>query len=308
MKKFFGVVLTVMLCVCLMAPAAFAATEADAIVDGIVGVIEGAASGETSDILGDLGLGELNLEEFDLGEFDPAGMLGSFIEGEVADDEIDPQVKVEQALQDAQVSAEKEMGIDIDWLTTLLADSINTEAVNSFFAGFDSANLPDLLTVISEVFGDAGIDMANFDASALGNFDISTLIGGSTVSADETVKPQGTATQVASNDASMVTTDIVTGMMDGLKSGLQMVGLNPDELLATMGDNEIINFFANMYIGFIGEVEEPTDPAVSTTAPTTAPAPSKTPDTGDTASVAVAFATLCVAVAAAGVCLKKKED
>lgn len=32
MKKFFGVVIAVVLCVCMMAPAAFAASETDAIV------------------------------------------------------------------------------------------------------------------------------------------------------------------------------------------------------------------------------------------------------------------------------------
>ena len=293
MKKFFGVVVAVVLCVCMMAPAAFAASETDAVVDGIVGLIEGVATGESSDVLGDLDLGELDL----------SGMLGSFIEEETADDEVDPQVKVEEALQDAEASAEKEMGIDLSWLTTLLAEDVNVEAVNNLFADFEMADMPDLLTVISEAFGGAGIDMANFDATALGNFDINALLGGST--ATETVKPQGIATDVASADSSMATTDLVTGLMDGLTGGLQMLGLNPDELLATMGDNEIINFFANMYIGFIGEVEEET----TTEAPTTtAPAPEKTPDTGDTASVAVALATLCVATAAAGVCLKKKED
>ncbi len=294
MKKFFGVVIAVVLCMCMMVPAALAAdeaSEADAIVDGIVGLIEGAASGETSDILGDLGLGELDL----------GGMIGSFIEQETADDEVDPQVKVEEALQDAQASAEKEVGIDLSWLTTLLAEDVNVDAINSFFADFDTADMPDLLTVISEAFSVGGIDMANFDASALGNFDISKLLGGST--ATKTVKPEGIATDVASADSSMLTTDLVTGIMDSLGGGLEMMGLDVDGLLASMGDNEIINFFANMYIGFIGEVEE------STTAPTTtAPAPQKTPNTGDTASVAVAAVTLCVAVAAAGVCLKKKED
>lgn len=284
MKKFFGVVIAVMLCICMMVPVALAAdeaSEADAIVDGIVGIIEGAASGETSDILGDLGLGELDL----------GGMLGSFIEQEAADEEIDPQVKVEQALQDAPVD------IDLGWLTTLLGEDVDADVINSFFAGFNSADMPDLLTVISEAFSLGGIDMANFDASALGNFDISKLLGGS-----DTVKPEGIATDVASGDSSMITTDLVTGIMDGLKGGLEMLGLNTDELLASMGDNEIINFFANMYIGFIGDVEDTTAPT------TTAPAPQKTPNTGDTASVAVALATLCVATAAAGVCLKKKED
>lgn len=289
MKKFFGVVIAVVLCMCMMVPAAFAASETDAIVDGIVGVIEGVATGESSDILGELDLGSLDL----------SGMLGSFME----EDEVDPQVKVEEALQDAEVKAENEMGIDLSWLTDLLAEDINVDAINNLFADFEMDDMPDLLTIISEVFGGAGIDMANFDATALGNFDISTLLGGSTA-ADETVKPQGIATDVASADSSMVTTDLITGMVDGLSGGLQMLGLNPDELLGSMGDNEIINFFANMYIGFIGEVEESTTAAPTTTAP----APEKTPDTGDTASVAVALATLCVATAAAGVCLKKKED
>ena len=300
MKKFFGVVIAVMLCMCMMVPAAFAADEAsdaDAVVDSLVGMIEGVASGETSDILGDLNLGELNLGELDLD-----GMLGSFIEQEISDDETDPQVKVEQALQDAEASAEKEIGIDLSWLTTLLAEDVNVDAINTFFADFSMDEMPDLLTVISEAFSIGGIDMANFDASALGNFDISKLVGGSTDT--KTVKPEGIATDVASADSSMVTTDLVTGIMDGLSGGLEMLGMDVDGLLASMSDNEIINFFANMYIGFIGDVEDTT-----TTAPTTtAPAPQKTPDTGDTASVAVAFATLCVATAAAGVCLKKKED
>lgn len=304
MKKFFGVAIAVMLCVCLMAPAALAAEETDAVVDGIVGIIEGAASGETSDILGDLDLGNLDL----------GGMINSFIEEEQAADEVDPQVKVEEALQDAQVEAEKEMGIDLSWLTTLLAEDVNVDAINSFFADFEMADMPDLLTVISEAFSGAGIDMANFDATALGNFDIETLVGGETVdpadlaSPTDSEKPLGIATDVASDDASMATTDLVTGLLDSLTGGLQMVGLNPDELLGSMGDNEIINFFANMYIGFIGEVEESTTATETTAAPTTAPAPQKTPDTGDTATVAVALATLCVATAAAGVCLKKKED
>ena len=292
MKKFFGVVIAVVLCVCMMAPAAFAASETDAIVDGLTDIISGFASGDTESILGELNLGDLDL----------GGMLGTFIEDEIAADEADPQVKFEQAIQGVQEDMSKK-GLDLSWLTTILGEKVDAEAINNVFADFDPANIPDLLTVISESIGFAGIDMANFDASALGNFDINALLGVST--ATETVKPQGIATDVASADSSMATTDLVTGLMDGLTGGLQMLGLNPDELLATMGDNEIINFFANMYIGFIGEVEEET----TTEAPTTtAPAPEKTPDTGDTASVAVALATLCVATAAAGVCLKKKED
>ncbi len=276
MKKFFGVVIAVVLCVCMMAPAAFAASETDAIVDGLTGLISGFASGDTESILGELNLGELDL----------GGMLGTFIEDEIAADEADPQVKFEQALQDVK----DESGIDLSWLTTILGESVDAEAVNNVFADFDPANIPDLLTVISESIGFAGIDMANFDASALGNFDIATLLGGS-----DDAKPTGTATD-ASTDNSMLTTDLITGVMDGLKGGLSMLGVDADALLSSMSDNEIINFFANMYLGFLGDVPEST---------TKAP---ETPDTGDTADVAVAALTLCVAVAAAGVCLKKKED
>lgn len=282
MKKFFGVLIAVVLCMCLMAPAASAASETDAIVDGILGFIEGAASDESSDVLGQLGLGEL-----DFGE-----MLGSFIEEEEAKDEVDPQVKVEEALQEAQDTVKAKSGIDLSWLTTILGDKVDADAVSSVFADFDQQKMPDLLAVISESIGTAGIDMANFDASALGNFDISTLLGG----ADDSAKPTGTATDVASDDSSMATTDLVTGIMDGLKSGLTLLGVDADALFASMGDSDIINFFANMYLGFIGDVEEPSSEAAAT------------PDTGDTASVAIALVTLCVATAAAGVCLKKKED
>lgn len=279
MKKFFGVVIAVVLCVCMMAPAAFAASETDAIVDGITGLISGFASGDTESILGELNLGELDL----------GGMLGSFIEDEIAADEADPQVKFEQAIQGVQEDMAGK-GIDLSWLTTILGESVDAEAINNVFADFDPANIPDLLTVISESIGFAGIDMANFDASALGNFDIATLLGGS-----DDAKPTGTATD-ASTDNSMLTTDLITGVMDGLKGGLTMLGVDADALLSSMSDNEIINFFANMYLGFLGDVPEST---------TKAP---ETPDTGDTADVAVAALTLCVAVAAAGVCLKKKED
>ena len=216
-------------------------------------------------------------------------MLGTFIEDEIAADEADPQVKFEQAIQGVQEDMSKK-GLDLSWLTTILGEKVDAEAINNVFADFDPANIPDLLTVISESIGFAGIDMANFDASALGNFDINALLGGS-----DDAKPTGTATD-ASTDNSMLTTDLITGVMDGLKGGLTMLGVDADALLSSMSDNEIINFFANMYLGFLGDVPEST---------TKAP---ETPDTGDTADVAVAALTLCVAVAAAGVCLKKKED
>ena len=92
---------------------------------------------------------------------------------------------------------------------------------------------------------------------------------------------------------------------------VQLELLYIDDLIEGMLDNDIVNFFANMYIGFSGEVEETTteEPTVITTteAPTTV-VTTKTPDTGDTSAVFAAIATLTVASAAAFVCLKKKED
>lgn len=288
MKKFIGVLLTVILCVCMTMPVAFASAE-DALAGGIADLVGGILSGDTStDSLG-------------LGSFDLSGIVGSFIEEEEAKEQVDPQVQIEQALQDAKDTvASKVPGmesvIDFSWLTNTLADSADKAAAESAVAEISADEMPGLLTVIANAFSGAGIDMTTFDVSALGKFDIVTLLGG----ADSDTGIKGTATDVAPSDSSMVTTDIVTGIFDTLKGGLSTVGIDADALLGSLGDNELINFFANMYIGFCGPVA--TDEEVSSEDTTCCP------DTGDTASAIVAVATLCVATAAAGVCLKKKED
>lgn len=288
MKKFIGVLLTVILCVCMTMPVAFASAE-DALTGGIADLVGGILSGDTStDSLG-------------LGSFDLSGIVGSFIEEEEAKEQVDPQVQIEQALQNAQDTvASKVPGaeavIDFSWLTNTLSDSADKAVAESAVAEISADEMPGLLTVIADAFSGAGIDMTTFDVSALGKFDIVTLLGG----ADSDTGIKGTATDVAPSDSSMITTDIVTGIFDTLKGGLSTVGIDADALLGSLGDNELINFFANMYIGFCGPVA--TDEEVSSEDTTSSP------DTGDTASAIVAVATLCVATAAAGVCLKKKED
>lgn len=286
MKKFIGVLLTVVLCVCMTMPMAFASAE-EALAGGI------------GDLIGGIFSGDASTDDLGLGSFDLAGIVGSFIDEEEANEEIDPQVKVEQALQDVRDTvAEKAPGaeslIDFSWLTNTLSDGADVAAVNEAVAEISSDEMPGILTIIAEAFGGAGIDMSTFDVSALGKFDITTLLGGS-----ESAAPVGTATEVAPSDTASNATDLMTGIVDTLKGGLSTVGIDVDSLLGSLGDNELINFFANMYIGFCGPVEDPDPTSASATAG---------PDTGDTTSVFAAIATLCVATAAAGVCLKKKED
>ncbi len=283
MKKFVGVLLTVILCVCLTAPAAFASAE-EALTGGIADLIGGFISGESS------------LDSLDLGDFNLEGIVGSFMQEEKDNEETDTQVKIEQGFQDVLDKVTAELpgsgSIDFSWLTSTLSADVDVAAVEAAVAEISTDEMPGLLTVIADAFSGAGIDMTTFDISELGKFDITTLLGGA-----EEAKPSGTATDVAPEDSSMVTTDLVTGILDTLRGGLTTVGIDADALLGSLGDNELINFFANMYIGFVGPVAEET-----TTAAT------ESPDTGDSASVVVALATLCVATAAAGVCLKKKED
>lgn len=286
MKKFIGVLLTVVLCMCLTVPVAFASAE-DAITDSLTGLLDGILSGESS----------LD-ESLDLGSFDLGGIIEGFVQEEKDSEETDMQVKLEQGFQDAMDTVSSKLngtatGIDLSWLTTLFSDSLDADAVNEAFSGLGTEEMSGLLTTIADAFSGVGIDMTTFDVSALGQFDITTLLGGA-----EEATATGTATDVAPNDSSMLTTDLVTGLLDSLKGGLTTVGIDADALLGSMADNEIINFFANMYIGFVGPVAEE-----STTTEGTS-----TPDTGDSSAVAVALATLCVAAVAAGTCLKKKED
>ena len=77
---------------------------------------------------------------------------------------------------------------------------------------------------------------------------------------------------------------MVTGIVDSLMGGLEALGLDTS-MVEGMLDNDIVNFFANMYIGYVGEVEETTTEAPTTAAPTTtkpAVLTTETPKTGDT--------------------------
>lgn len=262
MKKILGILVVAMLCVCMLVPTASAALsdiELDEIADGV---------------------GVEDLEEME-------AALDKYLAGDSSADNTT-----------APAASFATGTLDLSWLTGLLSTA-DTTAITDMLSGFDASNLEDLLAVVSESMSGAGIDLANFDLSALGSFDITSVLSSTAVLS-------GGETQ----DMAATVTNLTAGLAETLKSGLTALGLDTATIEGIL-DNDIVNFFANMYIGFIGEVEEETT-AEETTKETTTKKPAvvttETPKTGDTSAVVVAIATLAVASAAAAVCLKKKED
>ncbi len=260
MKKILGILVVAMLCVCMLVPTASAALS-DIELDEIAG-----------------GVGVEDLEEME-------AALDKYLAGS-ADTDTDSTTKA---------AATSEL-LDLSWLTGIL--TTDTSAFTEMLSGFDASNLEDLLAVVSESMSGAGIDLASFDLSALGSFDITSILSSTAVLS-------GGETQ----DMAATVTNLTAGLAETLKSGLTALGLDTATIEGIL-DNDIVNFFANMYIGFIGEVEEET--TAETTKETTTKKPAvvttETPKTGDTSAVVVALSTLAIASAAAVVCLKKKED
>lgn len=263
MKKILGILVVAMLCVCMLVPTASAALS-DIELDEIAG-----------------GVGVEDLEEME-------AALDKYLAGDSAAESTD-----------APAASTTTGALDLSWLTGLLSTA-DTTAITDMLSGFDASNLEDLLAVVSESMSGAGIDLANFDLSALGSFDITSVLSSTAVLS-------GGETQ----DMAATVTNLTAGLAETLKSGLTALGLDTATIEGIL-DNDIVNFFANMYIGFIGEVEEETTAEETTTKETTTKKPAvvttETPKTGDTSAVVVAIATLAVASAAAAVCLKKKED
>ncbi len=272
MKKILGILVVAMLCVCMLVPTASAAlsdVELEEIAEGV---------------------GLEDLEEME-------AALDKYLSGDadVADKTDDTAVTTT-----TKVAAVPSF-LDLSWLTGVL--STDTSAFTEMLSGFDAANLDSLLAVVSQAISGAGVDLANFDISTLGSFDITSILSNTAVLS-------GGDTQ----DMAATVTNLTAGAAETLKSGLTALGLDTATIEGIL-DNDIVNFFANMYIGFIGEVEETTEATTKetttkkvTTTKKPAVVTTKTPKTGDTSAVAVAIATLAVASGAAFICLKKKEN
>ncbi len=154
--------------------------------------------------------------------------------------------------------------------------STSTDDLAGMLGDLSTGDMDSLIGSVGDAFSDAGVDLEG-------------AVAGSDV-----------AGQVDSNN-------MMAGLMDSLFSTLESFGLDTS-MIEGMLDNEIVNFFANMYIGYVGQVEETTTAAPETTTAAPVVVTTKTPDTGDTSAVFAALATITVASAAAFVCLKKKEN
>lgn len=296
MKKFFGVIVAVMLCACLLVPTAFAA-DSEIDVDSILAQLEGADLGsltedDLSTILGDLGLSDLDIE----------GLVEQF-EGDDSNEALDTLNNIAEQMN--TVDAENSGGtinnttstFDIAKIIELIPVDFDTKPIADMLSSLTDGGLASLMSSIGTIFSNSGVDLASEE---VGEFDIATL------SADGDAKVENAV--AGSGDLASSLTDLTAGLADTLVGALETLGLDSATIEGLL-DNEIVNFFANMYIGFIGEVEESTT-AAPTTAPTTKPAvvTTTTPKTGDTSAVIVALSTLTVASAAAFVCLKKKKE
>ena len=181
--------------------------------------------------------------------------------------------------------------LDLSWLTSIL--TTDTTAITDMLSGFDASNLESLLTVVSESMSGAGIDLASFDLSALGSFDITSVLSSTAVLS-------GGGTQ----DMAATVTNLTAGLAETLKSGLTALGLDTATIEGIL-DNEIVNFFANMYIGFIGEVEEETT-AEETTTKKPAAVDDDIPNTGS--GIVVPAIALLALAGGVTVAVKSKKD
>lgn len=278
MKKVLSVLVAVMFCMGIFATAASAASYDNLSSDEIAQIL-GVDSGDLSD-LGEL-VKSLDADATSSEGDDALSGLGEILGG-----------------------------VDIASIGESLTSGDALSSLTGLFEGIDmsSFDISALTDMISGAFGDGGLDLSSLTSGLdLGSFDIGSLLGGGS-SDSSSDSSSGSA-----SDAATGATDTISSIMDGLFSGLSGLGIDTS-MIEGLLDNDIVNFFANLYIG-LGEVISPSSEEATTTTSaavvtTTKPAvvTTSTPKTGDTSAVAVALATLAVAAGAAVVCLKKKED
>ena len=345
MRKFFSVFVAVAMCLCLCLPA-FAA-DTDSLASLLEGIDVGSLSdSELSSILGGLNLEGVDLdsirESFSSGDTsalsgitdklssgDTSALsgigdtLGSVTDGATGSANTDSIVSglgdaigsltsgsgEGDPIKDGIISGMSGLfgGMDMSWLEGVVSDpesllSMFTGGNGGSAGGFDFNSIMDM---ISGAFSGNGLDISALTGGMdLGSFDIGSVLGG--------LMGGDAAGGVAGGIS-----DKVAGISDMLKSGLESMGLDPsiaDKLL----DNEIVNFFANLFIGlgdlvsgngdigsvvgglFGGDSGDGGNSGDGGSAPVT-------PNTGDNGAVFAAFGVLCAASCAAFVCLKKKK-
>lgn len=277
MKKFLGVMVAVVLCICSIVPAMAADT------------------GSVKDLLGGVDLG--GLSDGDAGQILDKLDLDS-LKGLVAG----------AGSSTGGSSASGGIGDVLSSLSGMIdpsAFSAISDAFSGILGGSGSGSgldISSLMDTISGAFSGAGFDLGSLTKGFdLGSFDFSSILGG-LGGGDKKGDSKGSG----SGNGAM---DTMSGIMDSLMSGLSGLGIDTSAIEGLL-DNDIVNFFANMYIG-LGKIGGKKDDTTTTKAETTtkpAAVTTKTPKTGDTSTVFVALGVLSVAAAAAFVCLKKKKD
>ena len=199
-------------------------------------------------------------------------------------------------------------GMDMSWLSGAVSDP---SSILSMFTGdgglsTGSFDFNSIIEMITGAFSGNGLDLSALTGGMdLGSFDITSVLGGLMGGS-------------GSGDIAGGVSDKVAGISDMLKGGLESMGLDPsiaDKLL----DNDIVNFFANLFIGFedmlggggdigsmVGGLFGGDDGSSDSSGGADYSAP-VTPNTGDNGAVFAAFGVLCAASCAAFVCLKKKR-
>ena len=270
------------------------------------GIADSISSGDTSalsgitDSLGSLTDGATGTASTDSLFAGLTDSLGSLTGGDSTEDQI----------TDTVVSSLSGMfgGMDMSWLSGVVSDP---ESILSMFTGeggisagsFDFSSIMDM---VSGAFSGNGLDISSLTSGLdLGSFDITSvlgsLMGGS-----------------GSGDIAGGISDKVAGIGDMLKSALEGMGLDPS-IADTLLDNDIVNFFANLFIGLkdvisgegdigsmIGGLMGGDDGGSSGGGSGDYSAP-VTPKTGDDMAAFAALGVLCAASCAAFVCLKKKR-
>ena len=340
MRKFFSVFVAVAMCLCLCLPA-FAA-DTDSLASMLEGIdVSSLSDSELSSLLGGLNLEGIDLDSirdsFSSGDTDAISgiadsissgdtsslsgitdSLGSLTDGATGSASTDSIVSglsdalgsltggdsTEDAVKDTAISTLSSMfgGMDMSWLSGVVSDP--SSIASMFTGGSGSFDFSSIMDMISGAFSGNGLDLSSLTSGInLGSFDITSILGGIM---------GGSGSGAAADGIS----DKVAGISDMLKSGLESMGLDPsiaDKLL----DNEIVNFFANLFIGFedmlggggdigsmVGGLFGGDDGSSGGGSDYSAPV---TPNTGDNGAVFAAFGVLCAASCAAFVCLKKKK-
>ncbi len=261
MKKFFGVIVAIMLCACMLIPTVAAAD------DDLESILNGVDLGglTASDI-------ESILEGLDLEDIDFEALIEEF-EGDdgVSVDQIESVLKDMNSVQASNSgNGTASNSFNLAAIVELIpVEEETSKLLSSLLGALSDGGMESLLSTIVGAFSGQGINLASYEP---GKFNVATL--------------------------AETTHQAVSTLADTFFGALNVLGLDTSSVESIL-DNEIVNFFANMYIGFVGKVPESTVPPVVTTKP---------PKTGDTSAVLVALGTLAVASGAAFVCRKKKEE